>query len=219
MQHLVSAPWRWWSMSAPRRVDRELRHLRCRAEQLARSPHSRYRHERRLVGPERMNTEEVATGFCDWRDSLPGGSIPDRELGVIGWGTWSEWLAVTRRVKVFANMADEQRFRLLAGCPKMGLEGHFRGQTLWWWNVPHGLWDSLLGEFCSCAAMSARERWGHLVTASGAPDTPTVGHQVPGLRDFLYGRRYRRLRAATRRCSYRDLAPAAPSSERVPSHG
>lgn len=188
MQHLVSAPWRRWSMSAPRRVDRELRHLRCRAEQLARSPRSRYRGERRLLGPERMNTSEVATGFCDWRDILPRGSIPDRELGVIGCGTWSERLAGTWRVKVLADVANEQRFRLL-------------------------------GEFCSCAAMSVRERWGHLVTESGAADTPTVGHQVPGLRDFIYGRHYRRLHAAIHRCSYRDLAPAAPSSGGFLSHG
>lgn len=52
-------------------------------------------------------------------------------------------------------------------------------------NVTNGERDQLLGQAWCCIATSVREGWGRMVTESGAAGTPTVGYDVPGLRDSI----------------------------------
>lgn len=80
--------------------------------------------------------------------------IPACELWVIGRGTPPVWLDGLPGVKVFNNVTNEER-------------------------------DRLLGEAWCCVATSVREGWGRMVTESGAAGTPTVGYDVPGLRDSI----------------------------------
>lgn len=80
--------------------------------------------------------------------------IPECELWVIGRGTPPPWLDGLPGVKVFNNVTNDER-------------------------------DRLLGEAWCCVATSVREGWGRMVTESGAAGTPTVGYDVPGLRDSI----------------------------------
>ncbi len=80
--------------------------------------------------------------------------IPECELWVIGRGTPPVWLDGLPGVRVFRNVTNDER-------------------------------DRLLGEAWCCLATSVREGWGRMVTESGAAGTPTVGYDVPGLRDSI----------------------------------
>lgn len=81
-------------------------------------------------------------------------SIPDCELWVIGRGEPPDWLDGLPGVKVFSDVTNDER-------------------------------DRLLGAAWCCVATSVREGWGRMVTESGAAGTPTVGYDVPGLRDSI----------------------------------
>jgi glycosyltransferase involved in cell wall biosynthesis len=52
-------------------------------------------------------------------------------------------------------------------------------------NVSDDERDEALGQAWCCIATSVREGWGRMVTESGAAGTPTVGYNVPGLRDSI----------------------------------
>ena len=52
-------------------------------------------------------------------------------------------------------------------------------------NVNDDERDHALGTAWCCIATSVREGWGRMVTESGAARTPTVGYDVPGLRDSI----------------------------------
>ena len=52
-------------------------------------------------------------------------------------------------------------------------------------NIDDDERDRALGEAWCCIATSVREGWGRMVTESGAAGTPTVGYNVPGLRDSI----------------------------------
>lgn len=45
--------------------------------------------------------------------------------------------------------------------------------------------DQALGQAWCCVATSVREGWGRMVTECGAAGTPTVGYNIPGLRDSI----------------------------------
>jgi glycosyltransferase involved in cell wall biosynthesis len=69
------------------------------------------------------------------------------------------------------------------GTPPAWLRRH-RGVKVFC-DVDDSVRDELLGSAWCCIATSVREGWGRMVTESGAAGTPTVGYDVPGLRDAI----------------------------------